>query len=113
MIAKSIEHLLWPMACLTLLTTGTAQMLGQNEAPMPQRAATAVAPTVAPQTPAQLDALVAPIALYPDALIAQITIRNGNGAGARAGGWIGKKCTRTTSLKPAKPSTAVSQFSQE
>jgi hypothetical protein len=30
------------------------------------------APTVAPQTSSQLDALVAPIALYPDALVAQV-----------------------------------------
>jgi hypothetical protein len=43
-----------------------------SEAPAATNTQTSSAPTPAPQTADQLDALVAPIALYPDALVAQV-----------------------------------------
>ena len=60
------------VACLTLIVVGVStKAVGQTEQSSPTTAA-AFAPAVAPQTPAQLGARVAPIALYPDALVAQV-----------------------------------------
>jgi Protein of unknown function (DUF3300) len=60
------------VACLTLLAVGAStKAVGQTEQSSPTTGA-ASAPAVASQTPTQLDALVAPIALYPDALVAQV-----------------------------------------
>lgn len=72
MTTKSTRHFLSPVACLTLLIAGGRQMLGQHQTPTQRSSATDAARSIAPQTPAQLDALVAPIALYPDALVAQV-----------------------------------------
>src|SRR3984885_2471711 len=72
MTIKSTKYFLSPMTCFILLIAATDQMMGQVQAPPAQTSATDAARSVAPQTAAQLDALVAPIALYPDALVAQV-----------------------------------------
>jgi Protein of unknown function (DUF3300) len=82
MTTKTMRQFLPVLACSTLLMAGAStKALGQDQAPPQQNASqssisspgsSSTAPTVAPQTPAQLDALVAPIALYPDALVAQV-----------------------------------------
>jgi Protein of unknown function (DUF3300) len=72
MTIKSTKYFLSPVACFSLLLAGTGQMMGQDQAPPQQTSTTDAARSVAPQTAAQLDALVAPIALYPDALVAQV-----------------------------------------
>src|SRR6202012_5802764 len=72
MTMNSTKYFLSPVACFSLLLAGTGQMIGQDQAPPEQTSATDAARSVAPQTAAQLDALVAPIALYPDALVAQV-----------------------------------------
>jgi Protein of unknown function (DUF3300) len=72
MITKSLQRLILLSAGLMLLLGGPAEMLGQDQAPAEQTPATEPARSVAPQTASQLDALVAPIALYPDALVAQV-----------------------------------------
>ena len=72
MTIQSTKYFLSPVACFSLLLAGTGQMMGQDQAPPEQTSATDAARSVAPQTAAQLDALVAPIALYPDALVAQV-----------------------------------------
>jgi Protein of unknown function (DUF3300) len=69
---KSTKYFLPPLSCFILLLAGTGQMIGQEQAPPEQTSTTDAARSVAPQTAAQLDALVAPIALYPDALVAQV-----------------------------------------
>ena len=83
---KAMKQLLSTLTCSTLLTMGVsamaqgpiqAQNQPQQNSPQsssePQPAPGGVAtPAVPPQTTAQLDALVAPIALYPDALVAQV-----------------------------------------
>lgn len=83
-MTKSMKQLLSLVACSTLFMAGTsAKAMGQQDPnPAPQNSsqpssssqssAPSAAPTVVAQTPAQLDALVAPIALYPDALVAQV-----------------------------------------
>jgi Protein of unknown function (DUF3300) len=65
MISKMMHQVLSLSLSAVLLAQG---VIAQTN-PQPSSAA---APTVAPQTAAQLDALVAPIALYPDALVAQV-----------------------------------------
>ena len=72
MTIKSTKYFLSPLTCFILLIAATDQMMGQVQAPPAQTSATDAARSVAPQTAAQLDALVAPIALYPDALVAQV-----------------------------------------
>jgi hypothetical protein len=72
MTIKSTKYFLFPVACFSLLLAGTGQMMGQDQATPEQTSTTDAARSVAPQTAAQLDALVAPIALYPDALVAQV-----------------------------------------
>ena len=79
MIAKLTKQLLSSVVCCSLLLAGApADALQQSTesqtAPPAQdsSASTSPAPAVALQTADQLDALVAPIALYPDALVAQI-----------------------------------------
>ncbi|HTF64678.1 MAG TPA: DUF3300 domain-containing protein [Edaphobacter sp.] len=60
------------VTCLVLLAvSASTRAVGQTDQSAPTTGA-ASAPAVALQTPAQLDALVAPIALYPDALVAQV-----------------------------------------
>jgi Protein of unknown function (DUF3300) len=65
MISKTMHQVLSVSLSTVLLVQG---VMAQSN-PQPSSAGT---PTVAPQTAAQLDALVAPIALYPDALVAQV-----------------------------------------
>ena len=66
MISKTIHQALSMSLCAILLVQGvTAQT-------SPQPSSAAAAPAVAPLTTDQLNALVAPIALYPDALVAQV-----------------------------------------
>jgi Protein of unknown function (DUF3300) len=72
MTIKSTKYFLFPVAFFSLLLAGTGQMIGQEQAPPEQTSTTDAARSVAPQTAAQLDAMVAPIALYPDALVAQV-----------------------------------------
>jgi hypothetical protein len=66
MISRTIHQALSMSLCAILLVQGvTAQT-------SPQPSSVPAAPAVAPLTTDQLDALVAPIALYPDALVAQV-----------------------------------------
>ena len=66
MIFRKIYQAVSIALCALLLAQGvTAQT-------SPQPASAPVVPAVAPLTADQLDALVAPIALYPDALVAQV-----------------------------------------
>jgi hypothetical protein len=65
MISKMTHQVLSMLLCAILLVQGVAAQTS------PQTSTTA-APTVAPLTTDQLDSLVAPIALYPDALVAQV-----------------------------------------
>jgi len=75
-----MKQLLSLLVCSTLLMAGApAEALQERAAspPVPtaqdsSSSAAPTTPTVALQTADQLDALVAPIALYPDALVAQI-----------------------------------------
>jgi hypothetical protein len=57
--------------CALLIAVSQSDLLAQQSIPPPPPDASAAAP-VQPLTPDQLGQLVAPIALYPDALIAQI-----------------------------------------
>src|SRR5437879_1303959 len=64
---KSIKQFLTVFLCATLVlatSPGFAQQVDQTTTPTPVQSA--------PETPEQLQQLVAPIALYPDALVAQI-----------------------------------------
>jgi hypothetical protein len=77
MILKTIQQTLSVLMCTTLLITpGSVQpaYAFQDQAPQPPSSPppASTPPTVAPQTADQLDALVAPIALYPDSLVAQV-----------------------------------------
>ncbi|MGB8536216.1 MAG: DUF3300 domain-containing protein [Acidobacteriaceae bacterium] len=65
MISKMTHQVLSMSLCAILLVQGVAAQTS------PQPSSTA-APAVAPLTTDQLDSLVAPIALYPDALVAQV-----------------------------------------
>jgi hypothetical protein len=76
MIAKWMKQLLSMLVCTTLIAAGApAEALQEQDASQAAPAAQTSsnsAPTVALQTAVQLDALVAPVALYPDALVAQV-----------------------------------------
>ena len=72
---RSGQQILASVLSLALLFATLPQSLPAQEAPPPQQAApeqAPPAPTYAQQTPEQLQRLVAPIALYPDSLVAQI-----------------------------------------
>src|SRR6516164_9014946 len=59
--------------CAALVLPGDVPMRGQAPAGQPAAATPpAAADSDAPKTPEQLDSLVAPIALYPDPLLAQV-----------------------------------------
>ena len=66
MISKITHQVLSMSLCAILLVQG---VIAQTS---PQSSSNAAAPTVAPLTADQLDSLVAPVALYPDALVAQV-----------------------------------------
>src|ERR1700677_42596 len=85
-MAKAMERAFSAMVCATLLLLGVpvgsagaspAQDASQPIPPAADQSSSASpapspAPTEAPATPDELDSLVAPIALYPDSLVAQI-----------------------------------------
>jgi hypothetical protein len=77
MISKTMQHASSVLMCITLLAAGAqAQQTDSSQAQTSTQSSQAMpsysAPSVAPMTADQLDALVAPIALYPDALVAQV-----------------------------------------
>ena len=71
-----VRHGLLAIGCAVLLGPGATLVLAQEPPPPPAAAApdSAVAPVAAKIPPEQLDSLVAPIALYPDALLAQTLV---------------------------------------
>ena len=72
MIAKSLEKVL-SVALSLVLVIASSQILTGAQTPVATTAADGGSPTeTAPQTASELQALVAPIALYPDSLVAQI-----------------------------------------
>jgi len=60
------------LICTALLVPGDVPLMAQQSAPSPQAAAPAAAPAPTVLPADQLDSLVAPIALYPDPLLAQV-----------------------------------------
>jgi hypothetical protein len=77
MISKTMQHASSVLLCITLFAAGAqAQQTDSSQAQTSTQSSQVMssysAPTVAPMTSDQLDALVAPIALYPDALVAQV-----------------------------------------
>ena len=71
MITKWMKQTMSMVVCSTLMIAGApTELLQAQSASQPASASTP--PAVAPLTSSQLDALVAPIALYPDALVAQV-----------------------------------------
>lgn len=91
MITKTTKQLLSVLACSTLIMAGTSaeamdpqqdQASSQQNSTQPPSSGvpstSSAAPAVALQSPDQLDALVAPIALYPDALVAQVLAAPGH-----------------------------------
>jgi hypothetical protein len=76
MTSKAIQQISSALICMSLLVLGTqpASAFQDQTATLTtsQPSAASAQPTAAPLTTDQLDALVAPIALYPDALVAQV-----------------------------------------
>jgi hypothetical protein len=82
MIGNTMKQTLSVLVCSTLLLSGApAEAIAQEQAstnsqpastPQSSSSTTSSAPAEALETADQLDALVAPIALYPDALVAQV-----------------------------------------
>jgi hypothetical protein len=84
MTTKLMKQVFSTLACSTLLVAGTAEAVAQLAPATPQPLPSnqpamanptpppATPPAPEPETPEQLDSLVAPIALYPDALVAQV-----------------------------------------
>jgi hypothetical protein len=71
MITKWMKQTMSMVVCSTLIIAGApTELLQAQDASQPAPAS--APPAVAPLTSTQLDALVAPIALYPDALVAQV-----------------------------------------
>jgi hypothetical protein len=80
---KPVRVGLAAIACTVLLTAGASMVLAQEEAPLPQLKG-GIQPSPTPTgtaeeaalkiPPEQLDSLVAPIALYPDPLLAQTLV---------------------------------------
>ena len=71
MVTKWMKQTMSMVVCSTLIVAGAPTELLQAQSAS-QPAAASAPPAVAPLTSDQLDALVAPIALYPDALVAQV-----------------------------------------
>lgn len=71
MVTKWMKQTMSMVVCSTLIIAGAPTELLQAQSAS-QPAAASTPPAVAPLTSSQLDALVAPIALYPDALVAQV-----------------------------------------
>ena len=75
MITKWMKQTMSMVVCSTLIIAGApTELLQAQDAsqPAPATQGSTTPPAVAPLTSSQLDALVAPIALYPDALVAQV-----------------------------------------
>jgi hypothetical protein len=75
MITKWMKQTMSMVVCSTLMIAGApTELLQAQDASQPASASqgSSTLPAVAPLTSSQLDALVAPIALYPDALVAQV-----------------------------------------
>jgi len=70
MISKSTTHALTALACAVGLAVASLPSAA-DDATSSAQAMPPGAPASAPMTSSQLDSLVAPIALYPDALVAQ------------------------------------------
>ena len=71
MISNWIKQIMSMVVCSTLIIAGApTELLQAQDASQPAPAS--APPAVAPLSSSQLDALVAPIALYPDALVAQV-----------------------------------------
>src|ERR1700723_1236974 len=71
MVTKWRKKTMSLVVCSTLMIAGAPTELLQAQSAS-QPAAASAPPAVAPLTSSQLDSLVAPIALYPDALVAQV-----------------------------------------
>jgi hypothetical protein len=71
MITKWMKQTMSMVVCSTLMIAGAPTELLQAQSAS-QSVPASAPPAVAPLTSSQLDALVAPIALYPDALVAQV-----------------------------------------
>ena len=71
MVTKWMKQTMSMVVCSTLIIAGAPTELLQAQSAS-QPAAAPAPPAVAPLTSSQLDSLVAPIALYPDALVAQV-----------------------------------------
>jgi Protein of unknown function (DUF3300) len=75
MITRWMKQTMSMVVCSTLMIAGApTELLQAQDAsqPAPASQGSSTPPAVAPLTTSQLDALVAPIALYPDALVAQV-----------------------------------------
>ncbi|HXO31355.1 MAG TPA: DUF3300 domain-containing protein [Candidatus Acidoferrales bacterium] len=72
LLKQSLSLLLSCCLVLAAVPDGFATQADQSTAPPPTQAPEPSAVQAAPQTPEQLQQLVAPIALYPDALVAQV-----------------------------------------
>jgi hypothetical protein len=75
MITKWMKQTISMVVCSTLIIAGApTELLQAQDAsqPAPATQGSTTPPAVAPLTSSELDALVAPIALYPDALVAQV-----------------------------------------
>jgi Protein of unknown function (DUF3300) len=113
MISQKLQQVLSMSLCVILLVQGVAAQTS------PQPSSTSPAPAVAPLTTDQLDALVAPIALYPDALVAQVVAAAGfPDQVAFADDWLsqntnlqGAALTQQVNEQPWDPSVkALTQF---
>src|SRR3984957_19927282 len=71
MVTKWMKQTMSMVVCSNLIIAGAPTELLQAQSAS-QPAAASAPPAVAPLTSSQLDSLVAPIALYPDALVAQV-----------------------------------------
>jgi hypothetical protein len=71
MVTKWMKQTMSMVVCSTLIIAGAPTELLQAQSAS-QPAGASAPPAVAPLTSSQLDVLVAPIALYPDALVAQV-----------------------------------------
>jgi uncharacterized membrane protein YgcG len=72
MISQEVKQFLSVVLSFALLVASSQSLYGYQTAPSPSASDTGNPTDPAPQTAAELQALVAPIALYPDALVAQI-----------------------------------------
>lgn len=71
-IPRLVKHMLASLLAVALLVATCPEALAAFQDPQDNMQPPDQAPARTPQTPDQLDQLVAPIALYPDSLIAQI-----------------------------------------